>query len=81
MRDLTAPGHQGNNSGALFLIDIPLHCGVDAGQPIGRKSKLFWCYGWHGTPFHITVLADESRVDPVSGNAVLNGIPVAIERV
>jgi hypothetical protein len=26
------------------------------------------------------VLTDESLVDPVSGNAVLNGIPVAVER-
>ena len=26
------------------------------------------------------VLADESQVEPLSGNAVLNGIPVEVER-
>ena len=34
----------------------------------------------HGFAYTCAVLTDEEAMDPLSGNAVLNGIPVTVER-
>jgi hypothetical protein len=71
--------------------------GVGPGRPGGRPLSRFICpkaYGLkrlHEDPDRLTarehagvnsnLLADESQIDPVSGNAVLNGIPVELAPV
>jgi len=71
------------------IVEIPIEL-TDAIMPGVVSIPHGWGHRLPGTTMHIAsehpgvntnILTDEGEVDPLSGNAVLNGIPVVVERV
>jgi anaerobic selenocysteine-containing dehydrogenase len=83
-----ADGEPARITSAAGSLDAPVETTEDI-MPGVVSIPHGWGHGAHGARMGVAsehagvntnVLADESQVDPMSGNAVLNGIPVAIER-
>ncbi|MGH2497801.1 MAG: molybdopterin oxidoreductase family protein [Ktedonobacteraceae bacterium] len=71
------------------MVEIPIEV-TEAIMPGVVSIPHGWGHGLPGTSMHIAsehagvntnILTDEGEVDPLSGNAVLNGIPVTIGRI
>jgi len=69
-------------------VEIPIEV-TDAIMPGVVSIPHGWGHNLPGTNLHVAtehagvntnVLTDEGEVDPLSGNAVLNGIPVAVQK-
>jgi anaerobic selenocysteine-containing dehydrogenase len=77
--------HIASRAGA---VEIPIEV-TDAIMPGVVSIPHGWGHNLPGTNLHVAtehagvntnVLTDEGEVDPLSGNAVLNGIPVAVQK-